>query len=343
MVDGIEIHALDIAYDHLQSFPRRIISFLQFYFKARRLGKALAGYDALIAYSAPLSVGILGKWLSRKLGIPLIFEVADVWPDVPVGMGILPRGPVAKWLFGQAKQVYDAARAIVVFSPGMKEQVVAHGVPPEKVHVIYNGVGKMAMSVFSEKLPGERPVRVLYAGTVGVANAVDQLVEAAHLLEKRGLKHLEFVIAGKGNDLNRVQARAQELGVSNLNFLDAYPRDGVSELLASADIGVVCFAPFPVLEANGATKFFDYLAAGLPVVINYRGWQAAVLAEHLCGLSSDQKDLTGFADNLQRLAEDAEIRREMGAKGRALVQAHYQRKELAAQELDLITSFRKTV
>jgi glycosyltransferase involved in cell wall biosynthesis len=104
-------------------------------------------------------------------------------------------------------------------------------------------------------------------------------------------------------------------------------------LLARADAGLVSFAPFPVLEANAATKFYDYLAAGLPVVINYGGWQAEWLAKHDCGLSAPQGDEGALATQLARLISDASLRQQMGERGRAVARQHFDRRQLAGEML----------
>jgi glycosyltransferase involved in cell wall biosynthesis len=108
----------------------------------------------------------------------------------------------------------------------------------------------------------------------------------------------------------------------------------VASLLAEADAGVVTFAPFPVLEANSANKYYDYLASGLPVVITYQGWQARYLREWECGLSSEMKDLQTFADNFIHLLNNPQLRRQMGENGRKLAAEKFDRSKLAAELLE---------
>ena len=338
--DGIRIVAIDVPYAHKMPFPKRVVSFVSFFLKAKKAALRLPKPDVVVAYSAPLSVGELGRQLARHWQVPLVFEVADVWPDVPAGMGVIPRGPWLAWLYRRTRRIYAQAQVIVPFTPGMKQQIEAHGVPPAKVKVVYNGVGENARRVNPQPKDGQRPVRVLYLGTLGVANRADQLVRAVALLEKEmeSLPPFEVQVVGSGNDEKRFLGEIARLGVQSVVYRGQVARSEIGEILAGADVGVISFAPFPVLEANGATKFFDYLAAGLPVVINYGGWQAEWLERHLCGMWSPQGDEASFAWNLARLIEHSVLREEMGSRAKASAGPEFDRKNLALYELSLIES-----
>lgn len=331
-VEGITLHLLDVPYAHKMPFWRRVWAFLRFYRQALQLGKSLAGFDLVLAWSAPLSAGELGRKLAAFHGVPFVFEVADVWPDVPIGMGIIRNPWLIRWLHRRTHRMYRDAALILPFSEGMRDQIAAHSVPPSKITVIHNGANLQKFP-YIDRRRNKPYVEVLYAGTVGKANGLTQLVAAAARIHELGRTDIRFTLLGSGNDLPAVQRAAQRAGIDNIRFLEAVPRETVAQLLAEADIGIVSFAPFPVLEANGATKFFDYLASGLPLLLNYQGWQAGYLAQYSCGLSSPQGDLDAFVSNLLRLADDPELRRQMGANGRKLAAELFDREVLAQRML----------
>ncbi|RMG16384.1 MAG: glycosyltransferase WbuB [Bacteroidetes bacterium] len=336
--EGLELLVVKVPYHHLMPFGRRVLAFLAFFFKAWRLGRTLKGYDLILAYSAPLSVGELGRRLARYHGIPWVFEIADVWPDVPIGMGIIRQPLLVRWLYRRAQLLYREACKIIVFSEGMLQQLLQHGVNPSKIEVIHNGVNTRAQPFVSRTALPQKPVQVLYAGTVGRANGVDQIVQVAHYLQAAGKQLLQFTILGNGNDLQRVKKLAARLQLQNLRFLHEVPQQQVAHILAGAHIGLVCFAPFPVLEANGATKFFDYLASGLPIVINYQGWQAHYLHAYQCGLSGQQGDTEAFARNILRLAEDPQLRQTFSQNGRKLAERMFDRSLIAQKTLAVMQS-----
>lgn len=332
--DGLHFHLLPVVYDHQMPFSRRVRSFLQFFRQALQKGKGIGGFDVVLAYSAPLSVGELGRRLARFHGIPFVFEIADVWPDVPIEMGIIPPGPWRSWIYRLTNRIYTAASQITVFSEGMQAQVLRNGVAPGKVQVIHNGV-QTQKNPFLER-PTREKVTVIYTGTMGKANDLTQLVRLAENAEKAGRTDIEFVIVGRGNDEARVRKLVDQLNLSNLQLLPQVSQEEAVQLQARANIGFSSFAPYPVLEANSATKFFDYLASGLPVLLNYQGWQADYLERYQCGLSAPQGDPEQLLQQLLKMVDNPELRRQMGKNGRLLAEACFDRKQLADKMLQLL-------
>jgi glycosyltransferase involved in cell wall biosynthesis len=332
-IAGIRLHVVNVHYNHMLPFRQRVKAFLQFYRKAKKLARTLPAPDLIYASSTPLTVGELGRKLSAQMHVPYVYECVDVWPDVPIGMGYLRNPLLINWLNRRTRRIYQSAAEIVALSEGMRDQVLSHGdVPPEKVHVVHNGCDPDAFPFVVR--PDRKPVQVMYTGTVGLANGADAIVRLAKAVE--GIREdIHFIVLGDGNDLDRVKALAKDLDCRNLEFVDRVPKEEVAGLLDRADIGLVTFAPFKVLEANSANKFYDYLAAGLPVVTNYEGWQAAYIREWNCGLSAPQQDDGSLLANVLRLADDPALRQEMGQNGRRLVEAKFDRKQLARRLIDL--------
>ena len=333
---GIEVIALNVDYGHMMGFARRVRAFLQFYRRAWAVAKQLPRADIIYASSTPPTVGELGRRLARRWHVPFVFETVDVWPDVPIGMGMLRNALLRRWLDHRTDKIYAASAAVVALSDGMKDQIVAHGVAPDKVHVCYNGTDLQAFP-YVARVP-RHATHVIYTGTVGRANGAAAIVHAAKRLQALGRSDIHFTILGSGNDLAHVQRLATELQAQNLRFVPTVPKEQVADLLATADIGLVTFAPYLVLQANSANKFYDYLASGLPVVINYQGWQSHYLEQHACGFSSPMGDLEGLVANLVRLADDPQLRLDMGRRGRRLAEQTFDRTQIAADILDLLHS-----
>lgn len=333
-VDGMDVHVLNVEYAHRMPFRARMRAWLRFYRKARRYARQLQGIDLIYASSAPLTIGELGRRLARRWRIPYVFETVDVWPDVPIGMGIV-RARWQQWLLHRlTNRIYRQSAAVVALSEGMRDQILSHGVPPEKVHVVHNGTDPRAFAYVART---ERPgLRLIYTGTVGIANGVDAIVRLAHALAIQGREDIEISILGDGNAMEGVRKLAKDLEVRNLRFLAPVPKEEVAGLLAAADAGLVTFAPFPVLEANSANKFYDYLATGLPVLLNYEGWQAQYIDEHTCGFTARMGDEQAFLEAVLRMADLPHAARlEMGKRGRALVEQQFDRRELADRILGI--------
>ncbi|MDP5172751.1 MAG: glycosyltransferase family 4 protein [Bacteroidia bacterium] len=331
--EGVEIHALDVSYDHHFSFFKRARAFFRFYAKGLAYAfTKLEKPDFILAYTAPLFVAWLGQRLASRFDVPWILEIADVWPDVPIEMGLIPHGPWRPFLRVRTRNAYDSANGIITFSPGMKDLILAQGVPSTKVEVSYNGTLMDNWPEIDRNRPESQPVELLYAGTIGLANDLSQLLHAMDILEKmEDLPAYRLTILGVGNDLTMVRDEGKRLQLKKVRFLQRVNREELPELFQAADIGLVSFAPYPILATNSATKFFDYMAAGLPVVINYQGWQAQVLQDANAGLSTPQGDYVALASNIARLIKDSHLRQEMGKNARQYAEKHFDRNDLSVQ------------
>ena len=341
-LEGIDLHLLDIPYSHFMPFRERLKAFYRFYKEAYKLRKSFADVDIVLAYSAPLSTAFLGRKLAKQLKAPFVFEAADVWPDVPIGMGIIKNPILQFFLQRQTKKLYKAASAICTFTEDMREQIQSHGIAENEVKVIHNGVNlarfKEGNKTYSE------PIKVVYVGSLGMANGLSQLLYAWKLIEKKwsGNK-VSLHIVGEGNEGEMLKSLAQEWGLKALYFHPVLPQDEVGSFLADADIGLVCIAPYPVLEANGSTKAFEYMAAGIPLVLNYEGWLAKYLESYDCGLSAPLGHAESFARQINQLILNPERRQEMGAKARRLAEEKFDRQMLAQKMLEIFESLQSFV
>ncbi len=324
---GIRVIALNVPYGHMMGFKDRIRSFLKFYRRAWKTAKGFEAPDLVYASSTPPTVGELGRKLAKLWNIPLVFETVDVWPDVPEGMGILKNKVALKWIHRRTNKIYEAAKLIVALSDGMAAQIRSHIDNPEKVVVRYNGTNRDAFPFVARS--AAEVCEVIYTGTVGQANGIDALLLLCKDVEAAGRADIRFTILGGGNDLARAKVYAQSLGLTQLKFIATVPKEEVAGLMHNAEIGIVTFAPFPVLEANSANKFYDYLASGLPVLLNYEGWQATYLKDGNAGLSTKMGDRAALFQNLIKLVDSPTLREAMGKNGRALALKHFDRREIA--------------
>lgn len=331
---GVEVHVLRNAYRQTMSPWGKAFAFWQFFrdliHRARQLNKP----DLVYASSTPPSVAEAGWRLAKKWGVPFVFETVDVWPDVPIGMKIL-KNPLLIAIFQRrVRFLYAQAKAIVALSPGMKEQIRSHGVPTEKIWVIPNGTNTQTFRPSSNP-KNEHPVRLVHTGTLGRVNGVHLLLEAAAMLPK-DLPPWEIILLGEGSEKPALQRLANSLGLQNIRFLPAIPKEEMPSFLQEAHIGVMTVDSFPVLEHNSANKWYDYLACGLPIVLNYEGWQAEILREYQAGLAAPMGDRTAFTEHLAKLICYPVLRKKMGQQGREVAVARYDRGKLATDLVKLL-------
>lgn len=337
--DGIRVHWLPVAYDNAMSFFQRIRAFFRFAVAAARKAASLEG-DLVFATSTPLTIALPGIWASRRRRRPMVFEVRDLWPEIPIAIGVLKSKPLimaASWL---ERFAYRRSAAIVALSPGMRDGIVKTGYPENQVEIIPNAADLDLFDVpdaagrdFRDRHDwlGDRPM-VLYGGTFGFMNGVTYLAKLAAAMKALD-PDVRFVAIGSGAEKDKVLETAAELGVLDDNFfvIDRVKRMEMPGIHRAADIITSLFIDLPEMQANSANKFFDGLAAGRPIAINYGGWHKALLAEAEAGFHLDPNDLDAAARRLHERLQDRAWLEEAGRQARRLAETRFARDDLALQ------------
>ncbi|RKH38436.1 glycosyltransferase WbuB [Corallococcus sicarius] len=337
---GIQVHWLPVPYNNAMSYPERIRAFSHFAVNSTRRAAQLSG-DVFFATSTPLTIAVPGIFASRWNSRPMVFEVRDLWPAIPIAVGALKSRSAIMAAQLLEKAAYAGAAHIIALSPGMKAGVEAAGVSPEKITVIPNlcdperfQVPPSAGEAFRQKYPWlqDRPM-VLYAGTLGLVNGVDYLVRVAADMLKRD-PEVRFVIMGQGREEASLHALAQKLGVkdTNLFFLPSVPKAQVPAVLSAATMATSLFTDVEGMQDNSANKFFDALAAGRPLALNYGGWQAELMDREAFGLRLPPKDIPAAAGMLASRLRDPRWLAEAGALAARLGRERYSA-DIAAKRL----------
>ncbi len=340
-VDGIEIIEFDLAYSNNYGFLKRAMTFLRFAVRSVALAFT-EKYDVLFATTTPLTAGIpgiLARWFRGK---PFVFEVRDLWPELPRAMGVI-RNPFLLWAMDVLEWVsYRSACRLVGLSPGIVEGIACRGVLRKRITTVPNGcdLGIFAVEVQPWRPPEvrETDLMTVFAGTHGMANGLDALLNVAAELKHRGRDDIKLVLIGQGKLKASLQARAAREGLDNIVFLDPVNKAKLAGLMAATDLGLQILANVPAFYyGTSPNKFFDYLAAGLPVVNNYPGWLADMITEHRCGFAVPPNNPVVFADELERAAADRDSLKAMGQRSQMLAQTHFDRIKLADQWVDWVT------
>ena len=334
-VDGIDVISLPLAYANRDSLLRRGWTFLRFALRSVRLALQL-DYDLAFATSTPITAvipGLAAKWLRGK---PFVFEVRDLWPELPRALGL--RNPFVLGGMSLLEFLgYRSAEACIGLSPGIVEGIRARADERLPVAMIPNGCDLELFHPSKRSkltLPGLGPDDFVagFTGAHGVANGLDALLAVAGELKRRGDTRVKLVFIGDGKEKERLAVRATELGLTNCLFFPPMPKPELGAITASLDCGLMVLRDIPAFyRGTSPNKFFDYLAAGIPVVNNYPGWLAGLITEHRCGLVVPPGNPVAFADALQRLAANADERRAMGAAARALGEKEFARPLLAGR------------
>jgi glycosyltransferase involved in cell wall biosynthesis len=334
--NGIHVHWLSVPYHNNMSYRQRLQAFARFALVAAAKARRMGG-DVVLATSTPLTIALPGVHAARRNKIPMVFEVRDLWPEMPIAVGAI-KHPVmirlARWL---ERYAYRNAARVIALSPGMADGIALAGYSRNRIDIIPNSCdldvfapSEAAARRFRQRHPelGDSPI-VLYAGALGRVNGVSYLVELAERLRAKR-PDICFVIMGEGAEEKLVRGMAESKGLLDTNVF-LYPRVARSEIpdaFAAASVTTSLFVDIPAMQCNSANKFFDGLSSGTGVAINYEGWQADLLRESGAGLVLS-RDIDMASAQLQQWLEDEVGMASAGQAARRLAEQCFSREKLA--------------
>lgn len=336
IVDGIEVIELDLNYSNADNFVKRTMTFMRF--ALRSIGIALTrDYDLVFATSTPLTAGIPGIFARWLRGKPFVFEVRDLWPELPREMGVITNPVILGLMSFLEWASYRSAHRLVGLSPGIVAGIERRGVDPGRIAMVPNGCD---LDIFGSELPqawrpegvAESDLMAIFTGAHGIANGLHAVLDAAIELKRRGRDDIKLVLVGDGRLKPSLVERAVAEQLNNVIFHPPVSKDRLAGLMASADLGLQILANVPAFYyGTSPNKFFDYIAAGLPVLNNYPGWLTDMIREHECGFAVPPDDAAAFADALEQAADDRAALEGMSQRARDLAKLQFDRNKLGAK------------
>ncbi len=299
--------------------------------------------DAVIASSTyPMDIWVARR-IARRAGAVLVHEVHDLWPLSPIELsGMSPRHPFIRLCQAAEDTACRDADAVVSMLPQVQGHLAAHGLDLARLHIVPNGIAldewqgqplplrdDVAQAIAAQQAAGRSVVG--YAGSMGLPNALDNLLDAARLLQGEAIA---IVLVGDGHERARLAQRVQAEGLGQVTMLPPIPKAQIPALLAAIDIAYIGWQRVPIYRFGIApNKLMDYMMAGCAVVHSVDAGNDPV-AESGCGLTVAPESAEAVAGGLRRLAAlPAAERRAMGERGRAFVLAHHTYPVLAARFL----------
>ena len=275
-IDGISVIYLKAYYNQKMGFLGRLQAYLGFMLKSTMMTLKQKNVDMAIATSTPLTIGIPALFLKKLKGIPYIFEVRDLWPEVPIQMGALNNWFLRNTALWLEKSIYKNAKHIVALSPGMEEGVLRTGMDQSKVTMIPNMSKidhffprKHNLELLNKYELKKNSFKLVYFGSMGLSNGIDYILETAKLLKNH--TDIDFVFIGYGSMIESFLEYCKIHKLDNVQFLGRFGVEEASELVNLCDASLVTFANIPILYTNSPNKLFDSLSAGKLIIVNSKG------------------------------------------------------------------------
>jgi colanic acid biosynthesis glycosyl transferase WcaI len=319
-----------------QRFLVRLLNYVSFNVLSTLAGIWAGSQDIILAPSPPLTIGLSAWLISRLKGIGYIYNVQDIYPDIAIRLGVLTLPVLIRFSYWMEKFVYSKAAAVTVLSECFRQNLLAKGVPAEKLTVIPNFVDEDFIrplpkdNVFSRRHNLHNRFVVMYAGNIGLSQGLETLLQAARILQD--LANLQILIVGNGSAKQSLEIQAQAMGLTNVEFLPFQPCEALPEMYATADVSLVLLKRGIGAESV-PSKAYTILASGRPLIAavdeQTETWQLVV--ESHCGIAVLPQEAQTLADAIRQLYHAPVARVEMGQRGRAYVSAHYTPQAVAAQ------------
>ena len=340
-VDGIQVIQFDTKYSNYQSMPRRALSFLSFILRSSHLIFTL-DYDLIFATSTPLTIGIpgiLAKILRRKC---FVFEVRDLWPELPKAMGIITNPIALGGLSMLEYLIYHSADRMIGLSGGMVEGIVRRGISGDKVALLPNGCDLRLFDtsgvVLKENLFDADDFVVIFAGAHGIANGLHNIINTAAYLQDLGEIQIKFLFIGHGNCKQGLIADVESKDLKNCTFLPPMPKHEVGNYFMIADVGLQALKNIPEFyNGTSPNKLYDYMAAGLPIIINYPGEAAQVITTNNLGIAVSPDNPAALGDALILLKNNPSMVIEMGLASRRVAVEKFDRKKISQSWVSWVT------
>lgn len=341
IIDGIKVIYIRVPYSQSMSIANRLVSFLRFMFKASFVSFKERNVDLCIATSTPLTIGVPSLLLHWFRKVPYVFEVRDLWPEVPIQLGGLSNNFLQKIAYAFEKKIYKNATHIVALSPGMAQGVFSQGIPKDKVSMIPNmaKIDKFyprAVNKDLQKQLGlqENTFKVIHFGALGYANGAHTILEG--IKELKDKEKFEFIFLGGGAQEENLMRLTTDYKLNNVKFLGRQPMDITSEIVNMCDVSIVSFLDIPILYTNSPNKFFDSLSAGKPIIVNSAGWTKDIVENYNCGYFVSPNNPELFAERITYMYNHKEELVKMGYNSRILAETKYDKSILCAEYVNTL-------
>lgn len=314
------------------SIARRFVNFLSFAGLATVRGLRVRRVDIVYASSTPLTTGLAGWAVSLLKRRPFYFEVRDLWPRSAVVAGVFRDGPAVRVIEWFERLFYRSAVKVVALTQGIRDGVIAAGKNPDDVLLVPNGMDDWMLDARPSQPPTfpwnpSNEFVCTYIGAHGRWNMIETILESASLLSDTRVR---FLLIGDGDHKKALVAYAGSLGLTNVCFLDAIPKQHVLDYLHQSHVSLICTWDHEFQRMVLANKVFDYLAAGCPVIAAARGETEALIEHSGGGWTVPPERPAELADLIRAIAQlPPEELRQRGSDGREYVRRHYLRSTLA--------------
>jgi glycosyltransferase involved in cell wall biosynthesis len=326
-IDGITVIRVKTFITANRGTFLRTLDFVSFMASAFVAGLFQKRPDVVMATSPQFFTAVGGWALAAARRLPFVFELGDLWPRSIVAVGAMRQSRVIAALETLELFLYRRARRVVALTHAFKTNLVARGIPPEKIVVVRNGVDLSRYAPRERDKDNAVAVRlegkfvIGYVGTHGMAHDLGRVLDAAERL--RDEPRIAFLLVGAGAERDALIADAKRRTLDNVFFLPMQPKEAMPSIWSICDVALVHLKDSPAFAEVIPSKIFEAMAMGLPILlVSPAGEASQVIAEDGAGLWIPAGDPAALAEAATRLLSDDTLRRALAARSRTAAQSH---------------------
>ncbi|GAB6173058.1 glycosyltransferase family 4 protein [Paradesulfitobacterium aromaticivorans] len=336
-VEGLTVYRTWIYPVQRGRFWKRLLNYFSFVFSSL-WGIMRAGpCDVLFVESPPLFLGltaVIGKWLK---GARLVFNVSDLWPESAVALGLVTNKTLIRLTEGLESWLYRRSWKLSAVTLGIRETWLKRGIPEDKVVFLPNGVN---LELFRPQPPDEALLAklglkdkfvLIYAGTMGYAQGLETILEAAERLLSE--KQFYFLFLGDGTEKPRLEEMARKLKLNNVRFLGFQPVTEVPRYFSLAGGSIVPLKKLKLFEGARPSKMFPAMGCAVPIIYSGEGEAVDLMRAAGAGLTVEPENPEKMAEAIRTLYGLSDQGRSLGENGRRYVEQHYSWDSIVAEWL----------
>lgn len=341
-MDGIRVIRVWTYITANEGFVKRILDYMSFMVAAVPASFFVKNPDLVVGTSPQFFTACAAYVVSRLKRIPFIFELRDIWPESVKAVGAMEDSRAIRFFEKIEIFLYRKAACIVSVTNSFKQTLIRRGIDGEKIKVVTNGVdsSRFAPCPKDEELVKQYELGgkfvAGYIGTHGMAHALETILEAADKIRKlENGGDFRFILLGHGARKDKLKARAQEMELDNVIFIDSVPKGEVVRYWSVLDVSIIHLKKTPLFTTVIPSKLFECMGMGIPVLHGVAGESAEIVKKEQCGLVVEPENSDEIVDKLLILQKDGDLYERL--QQHCLAGAgHYDRARLAAKMLRIL-------
>ena len=338
----IKVIRCHVSESYNSNFIGRLWGYFSFVFSSIWAGFFKTGkkYDIVVVTSPPLFVGISAYLISKIKRIPFVFEVRDLWPESAIDTGVVKSKIIIKLAYALEKFIYKKAKLINVLTPAFRDTLIEKkNIEKDKIIFIPNAADftlsdnlleSFDRDSFKKLHQLENKFIITYVGAHGVANHLDQVLDAAQLLTDTNVL---FLLIGNGMEKERLIEKSKNLKIENVRFIDSVPKSEVFKYILISDMGASILKKVDTFKTVYSNKTFDYMACKKPILMAIDGVSRKLVEDYKSGVYVEPENTDEYNRIIREYLADKDRLNVEGENGYKYAKMNFDREVLAKKYL----------